>query len=169
MSRTRIYFEEIQPQKGNLAFMILLALTVIGFSSLYFFGNNDEEDARALIYVGTGLSLVFIILFFVFRKMRLETAITQSGIYFRYPPFQNKFHKISLSEIRNWEVREYNPVKEYGGWGFKKQGKPRNKNTGYMISGKTALFLNLKNGHEILIGTQRKDAMIYAMRKITEH
>jgi len=55
-------------------------------------------------------------------------------------------------------------VGSYGGWGIKR----RNKNDKcYTVSGKLGLRLKLVNGKTILIGTQRKEALIHAMAKLT--
>ena len=71
--------------------------------------------------------------------------------------------------IEKYEVRKYNAFREYGGYGIKgrKPGRRfRGKGYAYNISGNTGLQLYLKDGKKVLIGTQRGEAIKYAMDKM---
>ena len=61
----------------------------------------------------------------LFLKMRLKLEIRQDGLWFSYPPLLRKIQHIKKDEIVRFEVRKYNPVFEYGGWGMK--GSTKNK------------------------------------------
>jgi len=173
MTTNKHIYYETQKQKGAIVWLLLLALVVISFSLILVKYNEWENiqnkfSQQDLIIMGSLISAMFVGLFFLFKNIRMETRVENNGISFRYPPFKNSFEKIDLAHISDFEVSEYSPLKEYGGWGYKKPGKPRNKNTAYSISGKTALKIKLKNGNIILLGTQRKDALIYALRTLKE-
>ncbi|RIJ45953.1 hypothetical protein D1614_20755 [Maribellus luteus] len=94
---------------------------------------------------------------------RLQTKIDKDGIYVRYFPYKKRWEKISVSGIHSYRLRKYRPYREYGGYGIKDR---RRKGKAYIISGRTGLQLHLKNGKKILIGTQKKQAIIYAMDKV---
>ncbi|MFV0266606.1 MAG: DUF6141 family protein [Draconibacterium sp.] len=94
---------------------------------------------------------------------RLRTKIEKDGIYVRYFPYKKKWEKISVSGIHSYRLRKYRPYREYGGYGIKDR---RRSGKAYIISGRTGLQLHLKNGKRILIGTQKKQAIIYAMDKV---
>ena len=76
-------------------------------------------------------------------------------------------HNLRKFEIDRFEIREYKPIKEYGGWGMK-QGK-KGVGKAYSVSGNIGLQLYLTNGKKVLIGTQRRDAMLRAIRKMMEN
>ena len=122
--------------------MILLTPLVV-----YFFSKDTklfQENFLASILT----SLVF---FSVAYFVQLETKIDESGIHYRFIPFQRKFTSISKDEIQSVFVRTYKPIREYGGWGLRysfRNGKAIN------VKGKEGIQLVLKNGKKILIGTQ---------------
>jgi hypothetical protein len=96
--------------------------------------------------------------------MKLVVEIRADGIHFRYPPMINKFRKIGRKDILRVEVREYMPIKEYGGWGIKTGSKKYGK--AYNVKGKEGLQLYLKDGSRLLFGTQRKVAIGAAADKM---
>jgi hypothetical protein len=81
-----------------------------------------------------------------------------------FTPFFRKCKKFSPAEIEKFEIRNYNALREYGGYGLKRKFK---YGQSFTISGKTGLQLYLKNGKKVLIGTQKKQAIEYAMGKLT--
>ncbi len=107
-----------------------------------------------------------IVLTILFFKMHLETQIQADGIYFKYPPMISKKRFISKAEIANYEVRKYNPMREYGGHGIKKGRRIKHTGKAFTVSGRYGLQLYLTNGQKILIGTQRKEALKHAMEKM---
>jgi len=111
-----------------------------------------------LVVIGTGLLML---------KTRMITEIRESGLFYRYPPFIIKEKKISREEIERFEVRQYKPIQEYGGWGFRQRSRRfQNAGLAYNVSGNIGLQLCLKNGKKILFGTQRKEAIGSAMNKM---
>jgi len=126
--------------------------------------GNKPADTNVLVII-----LLFEMLFMgglvlLFLKMKLQVEIKPDGINFRFPPLIRKWKSIEKDEIDRFEVRTYRPVLEYSGWGIK--GSAKNK--AYNIKGNTGLQLYLKNGKKILIGTQQKHAIEYAMKKFMQ-
>ena len=115
-----------------------------------------------------------LVLFFVFDllimggliwlmiKMRLIFEIRSDGIWFRYPPFYKKWKCIKKEEIASFEVGNYKPVLEYGGWGIRGSRRKR----AFNVSGNIGLKLLLKNDKKVLIGTQKRQSVNYAMEKL---
>ncbi|WP_157976178.1 hypothetical protein [Lewinella sp. IMCC34191] len=83
----------------------------------------------------------------------LRTRITSDRIEIGFRPFTNKV--IRRSEISSAYVRQYSPLAEYGGWGYRvgRRGKA------YNTMGDQGLQLELMDGSRILIGTQRPREM----------
>ena len=168
-TKQHLFFEE-QKQNGAPVWMILAGLAAISFSSMFVFYDEwniqEKFTQKELLFLASIIVSLFIGLYFLFLNIKMETKVSENAISFRYPPFKRKFEEITLSEIISCDVIEYKPLKEYGGWGFKKPGKPRNKKTAYSIKGKIGLQIKLKSGKTILLGTQRKDALAYSLKKL---
>ncbi len=125
-------------------------------------GENSLNTEGWLI---TGIFLGFPILFIVLvmAQIRLKTKITTDGIWIAYPPKFKKWKMISPEEIKNYEIKTVRIIRLYGGYGIlfrRKYGKA------YILSGNTGLQLYLKNGGKLLIGTNKKQAIQYAMEKL---
>ncbi|HPE55533.1 MAG TPA: hypothetical protein P5514_01010 [Bacteroidales bacterium] len=125
---------------------------------------ENNEELAGLIIGGVILLVSMVGLTWLFLKMKLITCIDSKGLNFRYPPMINKPRWILKAEIESYEVREFKPIKEFGGHGIKTGGKSKGKS--YTVSGKTGLQLILKNGDKVLIGTKRKEAIRSAMAKM---
>jgi hypothetical protein len=112
-------------------------------------------DLLVTLIVGGSVLMVFF--------LKLKTVITSEGIFVQFNPFVNG-RLIRPHEIEHWEVRKYNPVKEYGGWGYRfGSGK---KGAAYNVKGNLGLQLVLNGNKRLLIGTQRPDAIKRAMEKL---
>ena len=85
----------------------------------------------SLVMVLAGAGLIW--LFFV---MRLVTEVHADGIYLGFFPFSSQ--KIMYTTIVGHRVREYRPIREYGGWGvrFNRSGRA------YTVSGNLGASLN---------------------------
>ena len=121
-------------------------------------------------YIVVGVNcLIAIGLFALFALMRLEVRMSQDYIFITYRPFLLKPLMIHKSDVKHWEVREFKPISEYGGIGYRKRkGIKKPDDVSYTIKGKLGLQLELTNGKRILIGTQRRQAIEHAMRKMME-
>lgn len=108
-------------------------------------GNNPMSDT-VLIIVSILVFLFSVLMF----TIKLETIITQEGIYIRFHPFFIRYKFYSWSEINKVEVKKYSPLKHYGGWGFR---FGINGSTAFSIRGRIGLELILNNNRKVLIGT----------------
>ena len=124
-------------------------------------GNNPTNTLGLIIVLIFVLLLIGSISILIL-KMRLKLEIKPDGLWFCYPPLVQKWKCIKKEDIARFEVRNYRPVTEYGGWGIK--GSSRSK--AYNISGNTGLQLYLTNGRKVLFGTQKSQAIKYAMEKM---
>ena len=97
--------------------------------------------------------------FWLFYRMYLLIVIKEDGIQIKFFPFTDFI--ILFNKIKNYKIKKYRPITEYGGWGirFNKSGKA------YTVSGKIGLQIELSNGKSILIGTQKSDALLQSVNK----
>ncbi len=120
-------------------------------------------STEGLVVTGTISVLLVLILIFVFSRARLKTKITSESLLVAFPPFFRKWKEFNPIKIEKYEIRTYNPMREYGGYGVKRRFK---YGQSYTISGNVGLQLYLKNGKKLLIGTHKKQAIKYAMAKL---
>ena len=144
-----VIFREVQRFRQAwvwvLLLLVLLALTVPVMG-----GMLGPLVSLVMVLAGAGL----IWLFFV---MRLVTEVHPDGIYLGFFPFSSQ--KIMYTTIVDHRVREYRPIREYGGWGirFNRSGRA------YMVSGNLGVQLELSNGKGLLIGTQDPNELLRAI------
>ncbi|MEP2772595.1 MAG: hypothetical protein ABJH05_10625 [Fulvivirga sp.] len=116
---------------------------------------------RILIII-FALILTLAIAFGIF-KAKLETQIKDNAIKYRFRPFIFKWRKIKPEDIKDWQVRTYSPIAEYGGWGVRFTfGNSRAVN----VKGNKGLQLHLISGKKLLIGTQKPKEIELVMEKM---
>jgi hypothetical protein len=161
---SKIYYKE--EQKFRQWWLWLLLLIICGIWVWQFvqqiivgvpFGNNPSPD---FVLIMTGTIPVAVII--LFRLMTLETNINDTGIYYRFRPFQRKPRVIKPEDIMNYDVKKYSPLRDYGGWGIRYGLKGK----AYNVSGNQGVLFKLKNGKRFMIGTQNPVSIKAAMDKL---
>ncbi len=115
------------------------------------YGDRPMPDILLVIFwiiFGLGLPALF---FFG----RLVTEVRDDGIYIRFLPFHRSFRRIAFTEVKQYKVRTYRPIREYGGWGIRhgRNGKA------YNVSGDRGVQLELWDGQRLLIGSLRAEEL----------
>ncbi|MCB2221592.1 MAG: hypothetical protein KQI35_14445 [Bacteroidetes bacterium] len=170
----KVLFREVQ--KYRQPWFWLIFIPVVAGTIIFFglglnqqvihgepFGNQPMSDT-GLIIIASFSILLMVGLTLLFFRIKMITEIRSDGIYFRYPPMINREKQFRRNEIVRYEVRQYQPIKEYGGWGVRTGGRKAGK--AYNVSGNLGLQLELTDGKKVLLGTQRKDAIRSAMEKM---
>ena len=109
-----------------------------------------------LIVVGP---LVVLVVAVLLSLSHLDVDVTDEGvtIAFRYVwPAR----RIGFSEIVGLEIRRYDPLLEYGGWGVRLGPK----GSAYMTSGNEGVQLRLRKGLPVLIGSRNPHELEAAIR-----
>ena len=161
-----LLFSETQKFKQWWIWLLLLGLngtTLFGIYQQLFldqqFGNKPLSDV-SLIITGIFISIITII----FLLFKLETHIKEDGIYVRFFPIHISFRFYTWESISKLEVREYKPIREYGGWGIRGFGKNRALN----VSGNIGLQLEFKDGKKLLIGTNNSVELEKTIQEIKD-
>ena len=102
-----------------------------------------------------------VLLFWLFLTSRLETRVTDKGLFIRFYPFHIRKIKIPLEEIEDFQVCSYNPVLDYGGWGIRYGAKGK----AYNVSGNRGVRLTFRDGTTLLIGSQRSEEFAQALSR----
>ncbi len=106
------------------------------------------------------LTIVFGLGFPVFAAVvRLVTEVRPGTLSIRLIPFRGRF--ICLQDVRSADSREYSPMREFGGWGIRLAA---DGGKAYNAHGNVGVQLVLTDGKRVLVGTQRAEELIAALR-----
>src|SRR5699024_2039427 len=150
----RILFKEKQKFSQWWLWLIFIVIdsifvlgTIMQIMRKQEFGNNTLSNTGLLII--TGLLILFSLTFLIYR---LETQITEAGIFYRAYPFQ-KNKKISWEKISKAYIREYKPFSEYYSRTFRIIGM-MSSDQASIVTDKKEHQLTIVNGESELSGTQ---------------
>ena len=136
--------------------VLLISCALITLWPIFSLTNWEEKDASSLVVLSLSIAITIGMIIYLLVLLRLETRIDEQGIYYGFEPLPGKMNHKSWGEIENLYVREYSPIGEYGGWGYRVSFS---KSTGraYNVSGNLGIQIELKNGKRVLIGTRKKE------------
>lgn len=121
-------------------------------------GDNPMPDAMLLVFAPFMLLLAFG-LPFLFYTMKLKVRVDTQNLSIAFSPFTKR--TIPLDQVAGWEVRQYRPLREYGGWGvrFSLAGN----GMAYNVSGNVGVQLKLADGKQLLIGSRKAGELAQAI------
>jgi hypothetical protein len=173
-SMERLIYKEEQSFRQSFIPWIMLAVILfmlagfgVGFYQQLYLGKpyGDEPMSNNGLIWSSILSFVFVSAVFIFLLSgSLVTEIWSDGIRYKFPPLIRKIKYLSLAEMASVEVVKYNPLLEFGGWGLRKRLFARK--TAYNIKGRIGIRVVLKNGSQIMFGTQKQEEMKRAVDKM---
>ena len=148
--------------KEEQRFRQVWLMVLLGFSLLVPVGLiikeyiKDNTSMTTNEFLGSLIGIIAsVLLIFIFK---LSTRIDEKGIHYQFFPFHFSMKTLLWSEITKAEVRTYDPIGEYGGWGLRYSFNKK-KGNAVNVSGDIGIQLTLKNGKKLLIGTQKKEAV----------
>lgn len=148
-------FQESQKFKQWWVWAIIFIVDIIALITIYNFVLDFKDNLQEIPLIISIILILFTIVAinFLFIYSKLETKIDSSVIHIKYFPFHFKYQHYSWEDLDKVYVRQYSPIGEYGGWGYRFSiiGRGRAFNT----SGDMGLQLIFKNGKKLLIGTQK--------------
>ncbi|MDC1432142.1 hypothetical protein N8201_03525 [Polaribacter sp.] len=148
--------------KEEQRFRQVWLMVLLGFSLLVPVGLiireyiKDNTSMTTNEFLGSLIGIIAsVLLIFIFK---LSTRIDEKGIHYQFFPFHFSMKTLLWSEITKAEIRTYDPIGEYGGWGLRYSFNKK-KGNAVNVSGDIGIQLTLKNGKKLLIGTQKKEAV----------
>ena len=97
--------------------------------------------------------LIMSLIMLLFKSLKLQTRITAEGVYYRFFPLERRFREIKKSDIEKLEVKSYDPLRDYGGWGI----KYGINGWADSVKGDKGIYISLTSRKHILIGTSKPD------------
>lgn len=163
--KTKILFNEQQRFTQWWLWVILAAVIFLPLYGLVQQLQLAHPFSNPEITTGILLSLVVVLpLGALFFLMRLRTQINEQGIAVQFYPLHLKFQQFNWAEIEQVYVRQYSPLSEYGGWGWRYGLGGSGK--AYNISGNKGIQILFKNGKKLLIGTKKPEAAAAALKQL---
>lgn len=168
-SNTEMYFSEIQRFRQPLLwifFGVVSLLVLFGLSRLlarYLAAGKTvgKSPLFVMIFVSFMLLAVAALLFFA----RMETQVSNNGLFVRFFPFHFSFHRLPLEQLQEYQVITFSPIKDYGGWGI----RVGNKGKAYIVSGNRGVLLIWPN-KKICLGSQYPEQLAAAINRwLTKH
>jgi hypothetical protein len=161
VDKDEVLFCEIQQFRQWWVWLIVSAL--VAFAAWIFitqiingipFGTKPLPDFGVYIVtfiLGVGCPALFLL-------MKMKTIVRGDILIVSFLPFY--FKKFPLDDIRDFAVCEFNPFKDFGGWGVRWNPK---SGTGIFVSGGRGIRLEMKNGRKITIGSQEPERFADAL------
>jgi hypothetical protein len=163
---SELIYSEKQTYRNSIMIWVpleVLFFFIYSFYRQYFlhlpFGNHPMSDT-GFIFVLIG----FILFFVFFLSITLETKINEKGISVRFFPIQLNPTFYNWDELTKVEVVRYNPILEYGGWGYR--GFKNSYKRALNISGNKGIKIYFFDGKSLLVGTQKSDDLKFILSKI---
>jgi len=147
----------VEQQRFNQWWFRLLAVGVIVMVAWPIFSFSSETSGVNTDFWIVLLISIFTIILFVWMLffLKLETKIDEQGIYYGFWPFNLKLKHIPWSDIKSVVVRKYNPVTEYGGWGYRMGFGA--KSGAINVKGNIGIQIVLRDNKKLLLGTQKEN------------
>ncbi len=146
-------FSEIQKFDQWWFRLIFLAISLICVLSIYSTIGEIGIDNSMDFWMPLVVCIITLCILFSFAFLfKLYTRIDENGIHFGFWPFNTNLNLAKWSDLEKCFVRKYNPITEYGGWGYR--ATLFNKASAYNVKGNIGIQIVFNNGKKLLIGTQ---------------
>jgi hypothetical protein len=123
-------------------------------------GNNPASD-RGLLLADALVVLVCGGVAWLVASIRLTVRVSRELLDVHFFPVRHK--RIPVGDIASAFVRSFSPLGEYGGWGLRLS--LRGNGWGYFLRGDRGVQLVLRNGSQMLVGSQRPDQLLAAVHQ----
>lgn len=151
----KVFLEEQRFDQWWFRLMILLVAIISIGTIVMSYPNVHSEPVPFWISLAAGLLTLTIVLSLGFL-IKLETKIDELGIHYGFWPFYRNLNFVSWADVKECRIRKYNPLVEYGGWGYR-MGFFQKKGSALNVKGNIGIQILFKNGKQLLIGTQKKE------------
>jgi hypothetical protein len=152
------YHEEQHFHGALMGLLLVVMVFVVAVTVVAVFSSRPGD---ALLLAVAPIVVVLIASLISLSHLDVDVTDKEVSIAFRHlwPT-----RRIAFGDIVGLEVRRYNPLLEYGGWGVRLGPK----GWGYMTSGKEGVQLRLRKGLPVLIGSRQPRALEAVIREGVE-
>jgi hypothetical protein len=155
----RTYFEEEQRMDSRWMWFFVLFASISTTALIVGFIFNEEADWLKIGIVSTAIVFSDVLIFYLFKTMKLELALSKKGFHYRFFAMMVSQGIIGWSEITGITFRK-SPARGYG----KKLKYPYGEI--YTMNTKTGVELHLNNGKKKFFSLKDPDAFRTAFNKL---
>jgi Family of unknown function (DUF6141) len=160
----KTHFDETQKFSQTLIWIILFIALGISFVSLYLLVTSFMDGTLqipAITFVAFLIPFLIVpIIMYIIYSAKLETNVEEDGLIYRFFPLIRSSKKILWEDIEKMEIITYRPLLDYGGYGIRWGTKGKAIN----VSGDKGLQIIFKDGKKLLIGTNKPDELLIALK-----
>ncbi len=162
MSDSPVIYEEKQTLNLGLLWLPVLTSMLMIWYGFYHqiikgkpVGTRPAPDAMLVV-----LFIIFGLLFpYLILKTALILQVRPDGFYFRYYPFHLRYHKISWLEIKEVELINFSPVRDFGGYGIKYARGAKV----YVARGNKGLKITLATDRKLIFSSNHPEILLNYM------
>jgi hypothetical protein len=92
----------------------------------------------------------------------LRTIVTRESVTVRLGLLGLRVLKLSTAEIANAEIMEFSPIKDFGGYGIRFNGKMY----AYFLSGRRGIKIRIGHGMQYLIGSDHPEQLLAVIKAV---
>ena len=137
-------FEETQKFSPRVQAVLLASIGLAGLGA--YLATREAPGAQIGIFALVAAMALVVVMF---TMMKLTTTVSGQGLRVKGMWFINRM--IRFEYIESAAMRQYKPIMEYGGWGY----RIGPSGTAYNAQGNEGVQLTLKDAKRVLIGSQR--------------
>ena len=167
----KLLFEETQYFKYTWSWWLIVLITPPTLGGIvYSFiqeldrsGGEMSEGAMTTLFALIGTSTLIGGVIWLLHVLHLIVKVDEGTLTFTFYPFVRTPRSLSKSDLRQLYVRKYNPISEYGGWGYRVRGR---RGKAFNIKGNWGLQLVFPDGKQLLLGTQKPKELEQAIQQL---
>lgn len=146
------FWTESQTFWNNVILRVAMVLTGVVLVGLTVWGASEGLDGEAVATMVVGLGILLLV-----SRLTLRTRVTDEGLKVRLAVLSKTYR---WEDIASAEVRTYNPILEYGGWGLRLFVS----GWAWNVHGDEGVQLVLTSGTRVLVGSQEAPALAAQIR-----
>ena len=145
----------VEEQKLGTVWMKLMYI-IAGSAALLIPGlSMFKTPENNFIYFMIGFFFFLLAIYLLVFESKAQVRIDTQGIHYKYWPIVWNWRLISWREIENLDIKNVNPINDFGGWGYR-FGR---KGSGIILNSDKALYITRKTGKPFVITTSKPEAM----------
>lgn len=156
----KIVFKEVQQFRQVWLWAIIICGTLVPVVLVSVLLPQDKsisiQDTILTIALVMCISGINIVVLYI---TKLETVVTEEGVFYRWWPFRKKYSQLPWAQISTITVKKY-PYLKYGYHTNRDYGKVHN------IDGNRGILFELADGKRVYIGTQKLTALQHTLEQI---
>jgi hypothetical protein len=140
-----------EQQMSILIPILIFVVFILPMGLLLFFHLMDNISPILRVFMIGLPTITLIFIYFLHLKVIVENEVIRYKMF----PLHWSYCVINRAEIESMQVKQVNPLAEFGGWGVRYKGN----STLYILDGKDVLEIRLKNNKIILLGIDDSNGM----------